>query len=226
MKAKFARMSPVMDITYLGHSSFRLKGKDAVLVTDPFDKSIGLKFPPVEADIVTISHQHEDHNQSSLVSGVKKVVDGPGEYEIKGVSILGFPSFHDDKKGEERGPNTIYVIEMDGLRLAHLGDLGHALSDEMIAQLGDIDILMIPVGGKFTIDSTQAVSLVQAIEPSITIPMHYQTEGLNPQTFSALTPVDNFLKEVGITAEKMPKLLIKKEEINPEVQRIVVLERK
>lgn len=215
-----------MDITYLGHSSFRLKGKEASLLTDPFDKSIGIKFPAVDADIVTISHQHEDHNKASQVSEVKKVVDGPGEYEIKGVSILGFGSFHDDKKGEERGVNTIYVIEMDGLRLTHLGDLGHTLNDDLIAQLGDIDILMIPVGGKFTIDSAQAVSVVQAIEPSIIIPMHYQTEGLNSQTFSGLSPVDNFLKEVGITAEKMPKLSIKKEEINPEAQRVVVLERK
>lgn len=215
-----------MDITYLGHSSFKIKGKDAVLVTDPYDKYIGLKFPEVDADIVTVSHQHEDHNQVSLVNGAKKVVDGPGEYEIKGVSIIGFSSFHDDKKGEERGVNTIYVIEMDGLRLAHLGDLGHSLSDDLVAQLGDIDILMIPVGGKFTIDSAQAVSVVQSIEPSVTIPMHYQVQGLDPKTFSELAPVDTFLKEVGITAEVLPKLSIKKEDINPEGQKIVVLERK
>lgn len=215
-----------MDITYLGHSSFRIKGKDAALVTDPYDKYIGLKFPSVEADIVTISHQHEDHNQAELVSGDKKVVDGPGEYEIKGVSIIGFPSFHDDKKGEERGKNTIYVIEMDGFRLAHLGDLGHPLSDELVAEIGDIDILMIPVGGKFTIDSAQAVSVVQAIEPSITIPMHYQVPGLDPKTFSELESVEKFLKEVGITTEVLPKLSVKREDIIPEAQKIVVLERK
>ncbi|MBI4157777.1 MBL fold metallo-hydrolase [Candidatus Woesebacteria bacterium] len=215
-----------MEITYLGHSSFRIKGKETTLVTDPYAKSIGLKFPSTEADIVTVSHQHDDHNQASLVSGVKKIVEGPGEYEIKGVSLIGLSSFHDDKKGEERGSNTIYVIEMDGLRLAHLGDLGHPLSDELVAELGDIDILMIPVGGKFTIDSAQAVTVVQAIEPSITIPMHYQVPGLDSKTFSELAQVENFLKEVGIASEVLPKLSVKREDISPEVQKIVVLERK
>lgn len=216
-----------MDISYLGHSSFRIKGKDAAVVTDPFDtKYVGLKFPSVEADIVTISHGHDDHNKAELVSGVKKVIDGPGEYEIMGASILGFPSFHDSKKGAERGPNTIYVIEMDGLRLCHLGDLGHTLGDELVENLGDIDILMIPVGGEFTIDAGIAVTVVQAIEPSVIVPMHFQAPGLNPEVFAKLAPVDNFLKEVGLTAERLPKFSVKKEEIIPEVQKVVVLERK
>src|SRR3972149_6900457 len=214
-----------MEISYLGHSSFKLKGKTASVVTDPFSSEIGIKFSKVDAEIVTVSHyQHNDHGNVEGVSAVKKAIDAPGEYEVMEVSILGFASFHDSKKGEERGGNTIYVIEMDGLRLCHLGDLGHMLSDELIENLGDIDILMIPVGGTYTIDSKEAVSVVQAIEPSIVIPMHYQTPGLNQQVFAKLAPVDDFLKEVGLTAEKMPKLSIKKEEINPEVQKVVVLE--
>lgn len=215
-----------MDITYLGHSSFKLKGKTATLVTDPYDKYIGFKFPTTEANIVTISHNHDDHNKVEAVTGVKKVINGPGEYEVMDVSILGFGAYHDAKKGEERGVNTIYVIEMDGLRLCHLGDLGHALSDELVENLGDIDILMIPVGGTYTIDAKEAVSVVQAIEPSIVIPMHYNVSGLSQEVFAKLTPVEDFLKEVGLTAEHMPKLSVKKEDINPEVQKVVVLERK
>lgn len=215
-----------MEIVYLGHSSFRLKGRTASLVTDPFDKEIGFKFPGVEADIVTISHHHSDHDKAGEVGGVKKVIDGPGEYEVMEVSILGFRAYHDEKKGEERGVNTIYVIEMDGIRLCHLGDLGHTLGDELVENLGDIDILMIPVGGHFTIAAGEAVSVVQAIEPSIVIPMHYQMPALNPEVFGKLAPVEDFLKEVGFSAEKMPKLLVKKEEIDEEVQKVVVLERK
>ena len=128
-----------MEISFLGHSSFKLKGKTGSVVTDPFDpQMVGLKYSGVEGDIVTVSHEHDDHNRVSLVKGAKKVISGPGEYEILGISILGFPSFHDDRKGSVRGKNTIYVFEIDGLRLAHLGDLGHALSEELVEDLGDM----------------------------------------------------------------------------------------
>ena len=215
-----------MDITYLGHSSFRLKGKSATVVTDPFDpKMVGLKFSGVEGDIVTVSHDHKDHNQAQLVKNTKRVIAGPGEYEIMGVSILGFLSYHDSEKGEKRGKNTIYVFEMEGLRIAHLGDLGHELSEALIEDLGDIDILIIPVGGEFTIGPSDAVKVVQAIEPSLVIPMHFQTPGLSPESFKALAPVDDFLKEVGLTVERLPKLVVKKEDLG-EDQKVVVLEKK
>ncbi len=187
---------------------------------------VGLKYSGVEGEIVTISHDHADHNQASLVKGVKKVINGPGEYEIMGISILGFPSFHDDKKGAERGKNTIYVFEIDGLRIAHLGDLGHELSEVLVGELGDIDILLLPVGGTFTIGPEVATRVVQAIEPSIVIPMHYQTPGLNPQGFAKLAGVDEFLKAVGLSVERLPKLSIKKEDITEDVQKVVVLEKK
>lgn len=203
-----------MDITYLGHSSFRIKTKTAVIVTDPFDpKMVGLKFSGVEADIVTCSHDHRDHGASELVSGVKKVVSGPGEYEISGVSIIGYPSFHDSKEGAERGKNTIYVYEADGLRLAHLGDLGHVLSEDLVSEIGDIDVLMIPVGGEFTIGPKAAAEVVGKIEPCFVIPMHYQQPGLNPGSFAKLEPVETFLKETGYVTETLPKFSIKKEEI-------------
>jgi L-ascorbate metabolism protein UlaG (beta-lactamase superfamily) len=216
-----------MDIYYSGHSSFRLKGKTATVVTDPFDsKMVGLKYPTTEANIVTISHDHDDHNKADLIKGDPKIISGPGEYEIKEISILGFPSYHDSKKGEERGKNTIYVFEIDGIRVCHLGDLGEKLSETLIEALGEIDVLLIPVGGTYTIGSKEAAELVREIEPSYVIPMHYLTDGMNKASFEKLDPIDPFLREVGLAVEKMPKLSIKKEEIDPEVQKVILLERK
>jgi L-ascorbate metabolism protein UlaG (beta-lactamase superfamily) len=215
-----------MEIVYLGHASFRLKGKTASVVCDPFDPGmVGFKFPSVDADIVTVSHDHSDHNKFTLVKNVQKVVSGPGEYEISGVSIIGISTFHDDKKGSLRGKNTIYVIEMDGLRIAHLGDLGHELSEKILNQMGAIDILMIPVGGEYTIDTSVAAKVARAIEPAIVIPMHYLAEGMNDETFSKLAKVEPFLSDMGLPVENMPKLSVKKSDIAEE-KKIVVLERR
>lgn len=214
-----------MDIIYLGHSSFHLKGKDASVATDPFDPtSVGFRFPKVSATIVTVSHDHADHNKAENVSDVKKVFAGPGEYEVEGVSIIGLPSYHDAKKGEERGANTIYVFEMDGLRLAHLGDLGHKLSEETITQIGDLDVLMIPVGGHYTIDAKTAAEVARSIEPRIIIPMHYQVAGLNPETFQALTDEKTFINELGYQSKVEKKLSLKEGDSADESQEIVVLE--
>lgn len=216
-----------MDITFLGHASFRIKGKNATVVTDPFDqKTVGFKYPKLSAEIVTSSHDHADHNQVDIVTDVKKVITGPGEYEVLGVTVLGFSTYHDEKKGAERGKNTIYVYEMDDLRLAHLGDLGHVLSDDLVNELGTIDILMIPVGGFYTIDAEKALNIVTEIEPSIIIPMHYQSPGLAQETFKDLTGVDDFVNLTGFTAEKLDKLSVKKSDIPEEGKRIVILERK
>jgi len=215
-----------MDIYYLGHSSFRLKTSLGIVVTDPFDpKMVGLRYSGVEADIVTISHPHADHNQYQLVKGVKKVVAGPGEYEIAGISIIGIPSYHDDKKGELRGKNTIYVIEAEGLRVCHLGDLGHLLDQPKIEEIGEIDILMVPVGGEFTVGFEEAAQIVMDIEPRVTLPMHYRLPGHNPEVFSKLASVEEFLKELSLPTETLPKLSIKKEELGEE-QKVYVLEAK
>jgi len=215
-----------MDITFLGHSSFRIKGRGASVVTDPFDpKMVGLKYSGVEADIVTVSHEHADHNHLESVGGVKNIVRGPGEYEIMGVSILGFASAHDDKGGALRGKNTIYIFEIDGVRIAHLGDLGHKLSEGLVENIGHIDILMVPVGGEFTIGPDEATSVVQEIEPTIVIPMHYKLAGISESSFGKLAPVEEFLKEVGLTAETAPKLSVKREELGEDTK-VVVLEKK
>lgn len=217
-----------MDITYLGHSSFKIKTKTATVVTDPFDpQMVGFKYSGVEGDIVTVSHNHADHNAYAKVGGVKKILEGPGEYEISGVSIMGFPSFHDTKGGEERGKNTIYVIEADGLRIAHLGDLGHVISDEIIDEMGSIDILMIPVGGFYTINPKEAVEVCSKIDPYFIIPMHYKTEGINLSQFEHLEPKEMFLKEIGMTVETLPKFTIKKEDIvEDQSTKVIVLEKK
>jgi L-ascorbate metabolism protein UlaG (beta-lactamase superfamily) len=216
-----------MDIQYLGHSSFRLKGKNATVIIDPFNpEMVGLKFPKNSADIVTISHNHEDHNNSEAVADTKKVITGPGEYEVQGVSIIGIPTYHDEKKGEERGKNTIFVFEIDDLRICHLGDLGHKLTEKILEEIGDIDILMVPVGGFFTLDPTEAIAVIHQIEPSIIIPMHFQTPDLKTELFEKLKPVETFLNESGIASEHLDKLNIKKIDINEEEEKIVILDRK
>jgi L-ascorbate metabolism protein UlaG (beta-lactamase superfamily) len=206
-----------MDITYFGRSSFRIRGKQATVVTDPFDDpNIGIKFPKhIEANIVTISHTHKDHNAPELVEGSPYIVRGPGEYDIKGVGVVGHRVYHDAKKGEERGTNTVYRIDIDGVSVVHLGDLGHTLSSDEVEELDGVNILMIPVGGLHTIDAAQAVQVINDIEPSIVIPMHYGGQ---------LAPVSAFLKEIGkegVIAQ--PKLTISKDKLPAEMQ-VVILE--
>jgi len=145
-----------------------------------------------------------------------------------GVSVIGYPSFHDAKQGTVRGKNTIYVIEADGLRLAHFGDLGHTLSDDLINEIGSIDVLMIPVGGgNLTIGPKEATEIVGKIDPYFIIPMHYATPGLNPQIFAGIGPVEVFLKEIGMTVENLPKFSLKREDIlEDQGSKVIVLEKK
>lgn len=214
-----------MDIIHLGHSSFKIKGKKATIITDPFNpQMVGIKFPKNDANIVTISHNHEDHNFLDGIAGEAIVVQGPGEYEIKGVKIIGIPSFHDDKNGQERGKNTIYHIEVDDITIAHLGDLGHKLGDSATELLNGVDILMIPVGGIYTINPAVAVQIITLLEPRIIIPMHYLTKALNSENFGKLEEVTSFLKEIGKDGTvPIPKLSISKDKIGAEPT-VVVLE--
>ncbi|MFZ1549263.1 MAG: MBL fold metallo-hydrolase, partial [Microgenomates group bacterium] len=204
-----------MQLKYLGHSSFLIKSKDAKVVTDPFDpKAVGLKFPKQEADIVTLSHGHADHNHIAGVSAEALVVDWPGEYEKMGVRITGYATFHDQEKGAQRGENTMYKIEADEVSILHCGDLGHALTDELVDEIGDVDILLIPVGGFYTIDSAEALKVIQKIEPSIVIPMHFNREGLDQKAYGQLTGLDEFIKVYGSApAETLDVLTIKKDDV-------------
>jgi len=218
-----------MEIKYLGHASFLIKTKTARVVTDPFDpEMVGLKFPKTEADIVTVSHNHKDHNQVKNVSGINGVepliIDMAGEFEKIGVRVFGFQSFHDKTKGSERGENILYKIEAEGISVLHCGDLGVIPEESFLEAIGEVDILMVPVGGFYTIDAEEAAQLVRKIEPSIVIPMHYSHSRLNQKKFGQLTGVSEFTKKFGIeNLIPIPKLIYKKEEIEQEMK-IIVLE--
>lgn len=213
-----------MDIKYLGHSSFFIKGKEAKLVTDPFEpKFTGLKFSKTEADIVTVSHQHKDHNYLEGISDTPLVIEWPGQYEKKGMRVYGFKSYHDKKQGAEKGENTIFRVEDEGLAILHCGDLGFVPDDKFLDELGEIDILMVPVGGGNSLDAEEAVSLIKKVEPSVVIPMHYDQPGLNKDIFK-LAPLSEFLKEIGAeNTAPVQKLTIKKEELE-EQMKVVVME--
>lgn len=214
-----------MEIRYLGQSAFRLSTRGAALVTDPFDEQfIGLKFPKVEADIVTISHDHRDHNNASVIPGSPLVISGPGEYEVKNVRIQGISAFHDEKKGSERGKNTIYAIMMEGITIVHCGDLGHKLEEAQAELLPDIDVLLIPTGGFYTIGSSEASEIVTKLEPKIVIPMHYSRPGLASELAKNLEPVDAFFIAMGKEkASPLPKLVVNKTTLPQELE-VIVLE--
>lgn len=207
-----------MDIYWYGQACFKLKGKTATVVIDPFDPKIGLKVPKptdLEADIVLVTHQHFDHNNIAAVPNNPLVIQGPGEYESKGVIITGIGVYHDSSQGSERGKNTIYGVNIDGLNIVHVGDLGHELTEEQVQEIGETDILMIPVGGNYTIDAKTASKVVAALEPRIVIPMHYKIAGLSVE----LAGVEDFLKEMGVESPApINKLTITKEKLPEELQ--------
>ncbi|MFC2070159.1 MBL fold metallo-hydrolase [Chloroflexota bacterium] len=178
----------------MGHSCFRIKGSNAILITDPFPPELGYTLGKQEARIVTVSHQHPGHSYVEGIGGDPKIIKGPGEYEISGVLIIGMRTYHDAEKGQKRGKNTAYLIQMDELSICHLGDLGHSLTTEQIEEMEDIDVLLLPVGGVSTIDAAKAAEVVRQLEPKAIIPMHYKTEAIK----KGLQPVDMFLKEMGI----------------------------
>lgn len=165
-----------MKLEWMGHACFAITTeKGTRIVTDPFDEKVGYPLPWGRADVVTVSHGHFDHNCYERLNP-ENVVKEPGEYVFGDVKITGVASFHDDAQGAKRGTNVIYVIEADGKRVAHMGDLGHMLSDEQIAALGRLDVLMIPVGGTYTLTGEQAAEQAQAIGAEAVVPMHYSSE--------------------------------------------------
>jgi L-ascorbate metabolism protein UlaG (beta-lactamase superfamily) len=182
-----------VDITWLGHACFRIRGSQAVIITDPLPPDTGYTLGKQTADIVTVSHPHPSHSYDAGISGEHRLVRGPGEYEISGVLILGIGTFHDSVKGQSRGKNTVYLMEIDGVAICHLGDIGHVLGDAPVEEMGNVDVLLVPVGGVSTINAAMAAEIVRKLEPKVVIPMHYKT----PQTSRDLEPVDNFLKEMG-----------------------------
>ncbi|WIG57873.1 MAG: hypothetical protein OJF49_000618 [Ktedonobacterales bacterium] len=211
-----------MELSWLGHSCFRLRGKEATLITDPPAPSTGYSLGRISADIVTISHHHPGHDYAKGVGGDPKVVDGPGEYEIEQVLITGVWNYHDNEHGKQHGRNTSYLITMDDVRICHLGDLGDLLDDHAQETLNGADVLLIPVGGGNALDAGKAVEVIAQIEPRIIVPMHYATPAYKP-TEAALDPVEKFCREMGIeVAEPLPKAVITKATLPAEPQVIVL----
>jgi L-ascorbate metabolism protein UlaG (beta-lactamase superfamily) len=213
-----------MEIIWYGHACFRLKERNITVITDPYDKTLGLPLPRPRADIVTISHPVPHHNHLAGVKGDFKVVECPGEYEIGGVFITGIHLISPKKKGDSTNgvQNNIFVFYMDDLAICHLGDLSHVPSQSQVEDMGSIDVLLIPVGGQNALTASQAAEVISLIEPQIVVPMHYNLPGLTVK----LDPVDKFLKEMGITkAETMEALKLTKSNL-PEETQIVLLEAK
>ncbi len=183
-----------MEISWLGHSCFIIKGKGKTVITDPYSPNLGYYLGQPKADIVTVSHFHPGHSYTEGVTNNPKQIKGPGEYEIGGTFITGIATFHDNENGEIKGNNTVYLIETDSMTLCHLGDLGHRLTPQLVEELGVIDILFLPVGEISTIPIDVAIETVGQLNPHIVIPMHYKTGAL----VMNLQPVDKFLRKMGI----------------------------
>lgn len=216
-----------MTISWYGQGCFVLKSSsnnhEALVVIDPFDPKIGLTPPKTEADILLVSHDHFDHNNISAIKGAPFLIKEPGEYELKNVFVEGFEAFHDNSQGKERGKVIIFVITMEEVRICHLSDLGQKeLTQDQIDKIGQIDILLIPVGGKYTIDGQEAREIVNQLDPKIVIPMHYKV----PKLTLALDDAEKFLKALGVKEpRKEKKLKVQKKDLTQEEEtEIVILE--
>ncbi len=215
------------DIIFNGHSCFSIKTNSGqTIVIDPYDpETTGLKLPKLAADLVLSTHSHPDHNFFKGVIGVNGEpfrVSGPGEYEVAGTLIRGINSYHDENKGSERGRNTIYIINVESVNICHMGDFGQKkLTEAQLEDVGDVDILMIPVGGVFTVDGKDAIEIIAQIEPKMVIPMHYKEEALKYE----LGTLDEFIKQMGLLqVEPVKKITVKKDRLPEELQ-VVVMER-
>ena len=192
-----------MDISWLGHSCFRIRGRHATVITDPYPPNLGYSLGKPNSDVVTVSHHHSGHSYVQGVGGEPKLITGPGEYEISDILIIGVATFHDAEGGGRGGKNTVYLMEIDEVSVCHLGDLGHVLTAGQVEELGNVDVLLLPVGGVSTIDAPNATEVVRQLEPNVVIPMHYKTTALSRR----LEPVDRFLKEMGVKEiSAQPKL--------------------
>jgi L-ascorbate metabolism protein UlaG (beta-lactamase superfamily) len=209
-----------MKIKYLAHAAFLITSQKGIrIVTDPYETSGGLKHGAIKetADIVTVSHEHGDHNNVSAVKGNPKVVKTSAE--VKDIKIKAVSTAHDDKGGSQRGKNTVFCFEVDGVNVCHAGDLGHVLTAEQVKAVGKVDVLMIPVGGFFTIDAVTATKVCEQLKPKVIIPMHYKTDKLN----FPITSVEDFLKgKSNVTRSNDSEIEIKPGKL-PASAQIVVL---
>lgn len=210
-----------MRIKWLGHSCFKISSEKGIrIVTDPFDGNVGYNLPSVETDIVTISHNHYDHNFIDCLNGDFEVVSKVGNFYIKDISITGVHTYHDEVEGDKRGSNIVYIFDIDGLRVCHMGDIGHVLTEKQVEMIAHVDVLLIPVGGVYTVDYNDAKTIVEQLNPSIVIPMHYKTQALKFK----LNPIDDFLKQfedINMVSSQVTK--ITKEDLKPGGKVVYVL---
>ncbi|MGB2854158.1 MAG: MBL fold metallo-hydrolase [Dehalococcoidia bacterium] len=211
-----------MKVKWLGHASFLITSEEGTrIITDPYATGMGISYGEIKeaADIVMVSHEHGDHNNAAAVSGSPQLVKGAGVQEAKGIQFKGIASFHDDAEGSQRGPNTMFCFTVDDVKLCHLGDLGHHLSEQQIADIGDVDVLLIPVGGFFTIDAAVATDTTEKLKPRVVIPMHYSTD----KCAYPISGVEDFLKgKVNVKKMAASEVELTKSEL-PSATEIVVL---
>lgn len=188
-----------MLIECIGHSCFYLTTKSGIrILIDPYDNTIGLRPVKKEADIVLVTHDHYDHAYTKEIRGEYTLIDAPGSYELCGVKITGLSTYHDEEQGALRGTVTPYLIETEGIRILHMGDTGVMPEDSFFEAVGHVDVLMVPVGGVYTLDAQGALLLMERIEPNITIPMHYKINSL----LMDIAGVHNFLTVAGREYDK------------------------
>lgn len=216
-----------MNIQYYGHSCFKITTKpagrateDIALFIDPFDKETGLRPPQGHADVVLVSHNHHDHNNVSALKDNPVVIDTPGEFSVKGINVVGIESDHDQENGRVRGKSTIFVFETEGIKICHLGDLGTDLNPKQLDEIDGVDILMIPVGGKYTIDGKKASEIAKKIEPSLIIPIHYKIAGSTVD----VSDEKNFCDSMGTCKkEGISKLTLKKKDLEEKSLEVVLM---
>ena len=210
------------EIKWFGHGCFRLRAREATVLMDPVGRATGYTLPKQKADIVTVSHPHPGHNALGQVQEGYFLIDGPGEYEVSDVFVTGIRTYHDGERGKLRGFNTVYLLELEDLRICHLGDLGHQLTDEQSEQLDEVDVLLVPVGGGSALDSVGANEVIGQIEPKIVVPMHYRTAAGD----QGLEDLDRFCKALGLDPQEQStqeKLTLRKSDL-PETVKVVILQ--
>jgi L-ascorbate metabolism protein UlaG (beta-lactamase superfamily) len=210
-----------MELIWLGHSCVRLRYRDTIVIQDPFDRALGYNVGRWTADIVTVSHDHAGHNNVAAIGGSPKVLTGPGEYDIAAVPITGVATFHDRRKGSERGRNTAFVVEMDEVRICHLGDIGEPPSADLAKAIGVVDVLVVPVGGSTTIDAQGALETVTLLEPKLIVPVHYSTPALKRDDLAGVEP---FLTAMGVTSATPQQRLTVTATTLPSEPQVVVLD--
>jgi len=215
-----------MKIKWYGHAAFLVTSDQGVkLVTDPYEPGAfggKLSYGKIQdkVDIALISHDHADHNDTASLPGSPQVVKGTGSKTVKGISVKGISTYHDPSKGSERGANTIFTFSVDGIRICHLGDLGHVLGQKELDEVGSVDILLIPVGGFFTIDPKEATQVADQIKPKVLIPMHFKTEKCG----FPIAPVEDFIKGKSNTKRPGTSEVSFSKATLPQQAEIVVLE--